>query len=133
MVFPFPFSLISFQSGYRVAQVRVVFQIPSSSIQHIFEDAEASRLPKHLAYVEWFTPFSARPNANHLMYRVSRSRRNGQQVASIIPVGSIYRSIHLLPRFGPIAPREWSTFSVLEQCSNFYVNPFSDRDMFMTI
>lgn len=120
--------------GYRVAQVRVVFKIPSKSIQHLFQDVNAARdVAKHLAYVEWFTPFQARRDPNHLMYRVSRSVRNGRRLASIVPVESFQRSVHLLPRFGNTAPREWSSFSVLEQCNTFYVNPFSDRDMFLTI
>jgi len=128
------FNLINFQLGCRIAQVRAVFQIPSKSIQHIFQDTDASPdPPKHLAYVEWFTPFSARPDANHLMYRVSRSTRHGQRLASIIPVELFLRSVHLIPRFGHTAPREWSSFTVLEQCSSFYVNPFSDRDIFLTI
>ncbi|KAH9997085.1 hypothetical protein BJV77DRAFT_1059191 [Russula vinacea] len=138
-VIPARFDTVLVQSSehankrYRVAQVRVVFQIPSKSIQHVFQDAASSDLPKHLAYVEWFTPFSARPNPNHLMYRVSRSTRHGQRLASIIPVESFQWSVHLIPVFGRTAPREWTSFSVLEQCSSFYVNPFSDRDSFLTI
>ncbi|KAH9986164.1 hypothetical protein BJV77DRAFT_924420, partial [Russula vinacea] len=65
-----------------------------------------------LAYIEWFTPFSARPDANHLMYRVSRSTRYGRRHASIVPVELFQQSVHLFPRFGPTAPREWSTFTV---------------------
>ena len=125
--------LINLHAGYCVVQVRVIFQIPNSSIQHVFPDNAPGELPKHLAYVEWFTPFSARPDANHLMYRVSRLMKHGKRVASIIPVESFKRSVHLIPKFGNTAPREWSSFSVLEQCSNFYVNPFSDKDIFMTI
>ena len=61
------------------------------------------------------------------MYRVSRLMRNGQQHAAVIPVDMIIGSVHLLPRFGSIIPPDWNNFSVLDHCSTFYVNPFSDR------
>ncbi|KAN0118039.1 hypothetical protein V8E52_005626, partial [Russula decolorans] len=51
----------------------------------------------------------------------------GRRCAAIIPVESIICSVHLFPRFGPQCPRDWDSFSVLEQCNTFYVNPFSDR------
>ena len=46
-------------------------------------------------------------------------------------VASLLRSVHLLPSFGQRMPREWNSFSVLELCNTFYVNPFSDRDSYM--
>jgi hypothetical protein len=131
------FRLSMHQADCRVAQVRVIFQIPSKAIEHIFQDAESDTgtldPSKHLAYVEWFTPFSAQPDANHLMYRVSKSMRHGRYLTSIIPVEAFQRSVHLIPRFGHTTPRELSSFTVLEECSSFYVNPFSDRDFFLMI
>ncbi|KAH9025778.1 hypothetical protein EDB84DRAFT_1255909, partial [Lactarius hengduanensis] len=53
-----------------------------------------------LAYVEWFSPIPATPDSNSHLYRVSRLTRNGWRVASVIPVDTIYASVHLLPRFG---------------------------------
>ncbi|KAH9033544.1 hypothetical protein EDB85DRAFT_1837590, partial [Lactarius pseudohatsudake] len=53
-----------------------------------------------LAYVEWFSPIPATPDVNSLLYRVSRLTRNGRREASIIPVDSIFSSVHLFPRFG---------------------------------
>ena len=87
--------------------------------------------PSHLAYVEWFSPLSAMCDANHLMYKVTRSTRNGFQSGAIVPVDSILCSVHLLPQFGPIVPQNWNTFSVLEQCDTFFVNPFVDRYNYM--
>ncbi|KAF8873439.1 hypothetical protein BD779DRAFT_1477023 [Infundibulicybe gibba] len=37
--------------------------------------------PKHLAYVEWFTPFKNAPEPHHKMYRISRSMSRGERVA----------------------------------------------------
>jgi hypothetical protein len=117
-------------TGHRIAQVRIVFQIPRRYIEQVLVSTEASP-PTHLAYVEWFTPLPAMPEPKHLMYKVSRMMSRGYQCADIIPVESILRSVHLIPRFGP-TPQEWSSYSVLEQCHTFYVNPFTDIDNYLT-
>ncbi|KAH9010197.1 hypothetical protein EDB83DRAFT_2508909 [Lactarius deliciosus] len=119
--------------GYRIAQVRVVFQLPNKAIPEVFPslDTAANAPPTHLAYIEWFSPIPARPNANQLMYRVSRLMQNGHRRASIIPVSLIISSIHLFPHFSRHIPPEWNTYSVLELCHTFYVNPFSDRDTYL--
>jgi hypothetical protein len=53
--------------------------------------------------------------------------KEGKRVASIIRVSEIERSVVLFPNFGPIINREWTSATVLEDCSTFYVNPFSNR------
>ena len=65
------------------------------------------------------------------MYKVSRLLHLGRRRAAIIPIESILSSVHLFPRLGPTVPRNWNSFSVLNQCNNFYVNPFSDRHMYL--
>ncbi|KAH9164605.1 hypothetical protein EDB89DRAFT_2116238 [Lactarius sanguifluus] len=113
-------------NGNRIAQVRVVFQIPSKVVHNVFfNDA-----PTHLAYIEWFSPLSPTPDINHLMYKVSRLTHRGRRRAAVIPVGSIIGSVHLIPRFGEATP-DWNSFSVLKQCSTFYVNSFSDQDNYL--
>jgi hypothetical protein len=111
--------------GYRVAQVCVVFRLPQKAVDVLFP--EGVDAPKHLAYVEWFSESKRDPEPNHLMYKVSRSLRDKNRVASIIPVADIDRSVVLFPQFGPMAPRKWSRNNVLEMCTSFYVNPFTDR------
>src|ERR1700677_1746562 len=99
-------------AGHHVAQVRVVFEIPSRVIQGLFTSPNTT-LPSHLAYVEWFSPIPVTPGSNHGLYRVNRLTHNGRRRASIIPVESILRSVHLFPVFRPYTPWEWNTFSVL--------------------
>ncbi len=88
-------------------------------------------VPQHLAYVEWFTPFRDQPEQHHLMYKVSHAQRDGYRLASIIPVSKITHSVHLFSLFGPVAPREWTTDTVLEECQSFLVNSHSSREMFL--
>ncbi|KAG1804353.1 hypothetical protein EV424DRAFT_1330672 [Suillus variegatus] len=111
--------------GYRVAQVRVIFTIPEKHHASLFPSHIS--IPKHLAYVEWFSPFTGTSERNHGMRKVSRSYENGEQLVSIIPVKDIRRSVHLIPKFGRIAPRDWTSSNVLELCRDFFVNPFTDR------
>ena len=106
--------------GYRVGQVRVVFTLP---------DGTGNTPSKHLAYIEWFSNFST-PDPDHQMYKVNRSLEGGGRVASIVPISTIKRSVHLFPRFGQVIPSEWTMDNVLEKCSIFYLNPFADRHMY---
>ncbi|KAH8980428.1 hypothetical protein EDB86DRAFT_3236727 [Lactarius hatsudake] len=117
--------------GLRIAQVRVVFQLPSKVLPQLFPSAEVAP-PTHLAYVEWFSPIPTTPDSNSCLYRVSKLARNGRRLASVIPVNDIYSSVHLLPRFGQLEVTPGcNTFSVLELCHSFYINPFSSRDIYL--
>ncbi len=108
----------------------MVFQIPNKVIGDVFLRGDSDP-PTHLAYAEWFSPLSPSRDQSHLMYKVSRLTPGGRRRATIIPVKSIVGSVHLLPRFGPAVPQNWNSFSVLELCNTFYVNPFSDRDNYL--
>ncbi|KZT19589.1 hypothetical protein NEOLEDRAFT_1141947 [Neolentinus lepideus HHB14362 ss-1] len=114
--------------GYRVAQVRVVFSLPPRIISRLFEKPP----PMHLAYVEWFSSFSAAPDPNTGMYKVQRSVRDGERQVSIVPVSQIERSVHLFPKFGAMVPREWTSSTVLDVAPAFFVNPFLNRHTFVT-
>lgn len=114
--------------GLRIAQVRVVFSVPPRAVASLFRIPP----PQHLAYVEWFTPFAAVPDHDSGMYKVQRSLRNGERQVSIVPVSQIVRSVHLLPRFGPVVPRDWTSSTVLDRAPAFFVNPFLDRHTYVT-
>jgi hypothetical protein len=120
--------LIILVTGYRIGRVRVVFSIPEKARNLMFRNSVV--IPQHLAYVEWYTPFSNPPDRNLLLYKISPLRDEiGGHICSVIPLANIRRSVHLLPRFGPSAPQEYSS-NVLDSCSSFYVNTFTDSHLY---
>ncbi|KAJ7812809.1 hypothetical protein B0H14DRAFT_3090442 [Mycena olivaceomarginata] len=117
--------------GYRIAQVIVVFTLPPRLAKSILPPTIVP--PKYLAYVEWFSSFKPQPERYHLMYKVARTIKKGDRLASIIPVNNIRRSIHLLPKFGPVAPPDWKSHNVLDKCPAFFANPWTDRHIYATL
>ena len=67
------------------------------------------------------------------MLKLNRTFEGEDRIVSIVPVSSIRRSAHLFPKFGPKVPEHWTSVNVLEKCSTFYLNPFSDRHMYYII
>ncbi|KAM6501374.1 hypothetical protein JOM56_004388 [Amanita muscaria] len=115
---------------YRVAQIRVVFTIGSEALKHLYGSCEHP--PKHLAYVEWFTPFRPSPEADSLLYKIEHSCQGNSRLASIIPVSHIAQSIHLSPLpSGRLIPREWTSNNILDNCRSFLVNSFSDTRTYL--
>ena len=91
-------------------------------------------IPQHLAYVEWYTPFSDAPERHHLLYKISPLRdKEGGHICSVIPLENIRRSVHLFPKFGSSVPQAWTSSSILDVCRTFYVNSFTDRHLYRII
>jgi hypothetical protein len=124
-------TLINEYTGPRVAQVRVLFQIPNAALPKVFPSPDTTVLT-HLAYVEWFSALSTTPDPQHMMQKVSQLTRCGHRCTGVIPVDWILGSIHLIPRFGRVVPQGWNSFTVLEECKSFYINLLKDIDTYFT-
>ena len=95
----------------------------------LFPHTPAADWPKHLAYVHWFSNFPRSPDSSHQQFKITQSLApGGGNLASVVPITSIVSSVHLLPKFGEIAPRHWTSSNVLDNAQSFYVNSFGDHD-----
>ncbi|TBU63896.1 hypothetical protein BD310DRAFT_807943, partial [Dichomitus squalens] len=118
----------------RVGQIRVVFTLPDAALAYYFPGAPPEqRPPRHLAYVEWFSKFSASPEKTSGFYKLSRSLKDGERLVSVVPVGMIQRSIHLTPKWNGPARSDWTSENVLEKCTAFYVNTDKDMSTFFNV
>lgn len=114
--------LVYLSTGLRVAQVRLIFRLPE----------EHGIYSQPLAYVHWFKSLTATPVTDLGMFRVSLSSHNRRQRASIIPITQILRTCHLIPGYGGGVDHTWTSESVLDQASFFYLNPYlRHHDFFM--
>ncbi|VDC01269.1 unnamed protein product [Peniophora sp. CBMAI 1063] len=119
--------------GYRVGQVQLIFSLSEKAREKAF-GANTASVPKHLAYIQWFTSFSRRGPEKHVdMYRVKRNIVDNEPLVSILPIDRIRRSVSLLPKYGPRIDPTWNSDNVLQKCQWFYVNSFSDKHAYLTI
>jgi hypothetical protein len=134
-IIPIKSILTNYNPGHRIAQICVVFEILNKMVQEHQIIHSFMIVPKHLVYVEWFSPLPASPNINNCMYKVNKlvyKNCDSRRSVTIVPIESILYSVHLFPQFKSVASQHWDTFSVLEQCDTFFVNSFSDRYNYLT-
>ena len=116
-------------TGYHIGQVHVIFSLPEQSHCTLFPIGK--EVPKHLVYIEWYTAFTEDPNLHTLLFKVSPLKeRDGRRICSIIPLANIWWSVHLIPKFGAVAPQEWTSSMVLNLANTFYVNSFTDMNLY---
>ncbi|KAJ3925403.1 MAG: hypothetical protein NXY57DRAFT_1051695 [Lentinula lateritia] len=119
-------SNLDFLQGLQVGRIRVIFSIPSQHLARLILP-KGIVLPTHLAYVEWFTKFSQKPEPHSGLYRVKPLfNRDGSRAASVISVEMIQQSVHLYPKWDGVVPSIWSYESVLDQSPSFLISPFTD-------
>jgi hypothetical protein len=107
----------------------------------------ASAPSEQLAYVQYFTyshftqqgrSETAIPLVNKAlnMYEVKRSnvRAGGIPKGDCIPLSSLWQTVQLVPKFtGAEADRSLNCDNVLEKSPAFYVNSFSDNQIYQTV
>ena len=121
--------LIAIVTGYRIGRVRVVFSLPRRSLALLFPTG--NQVPKHLVYVEWYTAFTEDPEPDSRLFKISPMKdSDGGRICSIIPLANIRRSVQLIPKFGAVAPQEWTSSNVLDLANVFLVNSFTDLHLF---
>jgi hypothetical protein len=117
-----------FDTDFRVAQVRVVFKLPK-----LPDPRFKSLQSKHLAYIEWFSPFQALPEPHHGFYKVTRNPQVERRQGEVIEVSRILQSIQLFPCFSGSWRVDWDSDNVLERCDTFFVNSLQNRQTYLTM
>ena len=109
-----------FSVGLRVAQVRLLFDLPP----------QFGHYPHPLAYIEWFTRLGALdPNTG--LHSVTCLTCQAQRNAEIVSVDRIVRGCHLIPWCGQSISSSWTADNVLELGSiQYFVNPYINVDSF---
>lgn len=109
--------------GYRVAQVRVVFSFTKkAAAAAMWPDKMDPHPPKHMAYIQWFTPFHERERTNGI-YPVKRSIKDEVPEAEVIAVDDRLRgSVYLCLKFEPAVPRDWTSSNMLERADSFLLD-----------
>ncbi|KAJ6494337.1 hypothetical protein C8R45DRAFT_824542, partial [Mycena sanguinolenta] len=88
------------------------------------------------AYVEWFSTFKPQHDENHNMYSISTPPRgaNGFANESIIHLTNICQTCQLFPKFGQQdVDSQWTTDTVLDQCTSFYINNWASLYTYQSI
>ena len=114
--------------GYSIVHIHIIFSILEKHHSLMFKPHVSILL--HLAYVEWYTALSW-TDPNYGMFKISPKKdNNSNHVCSVVPIGNLQRSVHLLLKFGPVAPPEWTSSNILDTCQTFFVNSLTDRHLY---
>lgn len=110
--------------GFRVGRVRCIFRVPP----------EIAIYAHPLVYIEWFTEFKQSKERGIDMYLVQpASDPSGIPLASVLRLGAIRRSCHLLPNWGKKANLLWTNENILDVCPSFYLNDFLDNHLYQVL
>ncbi|KAG2113016.1 uncharacterized protein F5147DRAFT_744309 [Suillus discolor] len=118
-----------------IAQVRCVFQAiarKGQTLPHYLKDSP-------LLYVQYFQ-ITATPteDASAGMYRVKRIyHQDGTgrifRPGSIIPLTAVTCAVELIPMYGSKMDRMINATNAMEICDEYYLNTFSDKEVFNTM
>ncbi len=123
--------------GHFLGQIRLIFRSkPLSKMES----------PSILLYVECFKPAPGTyrpqrdgtrafvPDDNIEMYRVIRAlNSNGTRKGVIISLQDVWRPVELIPVFEKACPLDWTCDNSLELATQFYLNCFSDKDIYKSV
>ncbi|KAG9124608.1 hypothetical protein FRC07_010971 [Ceratobasidium sp. 392] len=118
----FPLSQLTNASGYHAARVLVIFTPPSNT-HHLYPE-------KHLAYIEFFNPFSRTNNTPHGLHTMSTAvQASGRRQVAVVPISHLHMACHIAPRFKRVDPeiRLNRRTGLLAVARHFFYNHYSSH------
>jgi hypothetical protein len=127
--------------GTRVGRVRVIFTLPEKvhSITGV-QPAPSNWTKEPLVYIEWYSKLEKAANPrNGMMYRIKKVSLTSSMMdkdkvqGAILPLSRIRQSCMLFPTFPSSVPAHWTTDSILDYASSFYINNWLSKYSYQTI
>ncbi|QRV91982.1 hypothetical protein RhiJN_20000 [Ceratobasidium sp. AG-Ba] len=111
---------------FEAGRVRAIFALP----RHL-----QSLSSEKLAYIERFTPFSARPSTSTSLYTTQHALQRGRRSAIVVPLSQLRMTCHLAPRYHLLnqdLPVSSST-DLLSLHNTFYLNKYASSWLFSVL
>ena len=109
--------------GMLVARVRLLF-----SFTDLDYDVKNSGETMQCALVSWFLPTSDQCDPDTGMWTIKPEEMQGCQPVQVIPLKSIARGAHILPKYGVgILPDYITHTNALDEFQTYFVNPYIDH------
>lgn len=68
------------------------------------------------------------------MFQVKHAvRTNRERMGDIIELSRVRQAIQLIPKMGAQADRQLTSTNSLEACSEYYINNFSDKEVYFSV
>jgi hypothetical protein len=107
--------------GMLIARIHLLFSFAD------YETDEGGKVIQ-CALVSWFVPASHERDPDTGMWTVKPERTRNHQPVQVIPLKSIARGAHLLPKYGVgMLPDDITHVNSLDAFQTYFVNPYIDH------
>jgi hypothetical protein len=137
-------SILNFDSGHHIAQLRLIFRaVPSRRAPY------APGTDLFLTYAQRFdivpqlnptvqaassTQRGLYPDPSTGMYVLKRSQRSdGTIMGDVVPLGQVRTLLDLVPRFGADANKQLTKETSLEFSQEFWLNKYFEKELFYAL
>ncbi|KAF8812067.1 hypothetical protein BYT27DRAFT_7221263 [Phlegmacium glaucopus] len=112
--------------GMHIAQIRLLFLFTDYETNEVLEVSTGKQI--QCALVSWFVPASEQRDPDTGMWTVKPEGTRRHQPVQVIPLKSIARGAHLLPKYGVgMLPDYVTHVNALDTFQTYFVNPYIDH------
>lgn len=112
--------------GYRVGQVRMIFQLRVPESHPLHQIA--------LAYVYWFTEIQRVPERDLNMYKVRYEREpDGLRIGAVVKLSRLSRLVQMIPVYGAQVNPDLTSENSMDVWRDYYLNSFMDKETYQSV